>query len=139
MSRFLTEKDYDASVHREIIDTVTREDAALVKICEDRAIKDLRNYLFQRYDCDAIFKATGCKRDAMLVMFCVDITLYHLFGMHNPRNMPPMRKDRYDRAIEWLKAVGRGNLAAEGLPEVEGEGETIEYQITGERMRPTRR
>jgi phage gp36-like protein len=140
MSRFLTEKDYDASVHREIIDAVTREDPALVKACEDRAVKDMRNYLHQRYDCNAIFKATGCKRDAMLVMFCVDIALYHLFCIHNPRNMPGMRKDRYDRAIDWLKAVGRGNLAAEGLPEIaEGGEEKMEYQITGERMRPTRR
>ena len=139
MSRFVTEKDYDASVHREILDAVTREDAALIKICEDRAVKDMRNYLHQRYDCDAIFNAREGDRDPMLVMFCVDITVYHLFSMHNPRNMSPIRKDRYERAIEWLKAVGRGKDVAEGLPESESKEENVEYQITGERVRPTRR
>ena len=139
MSRFLTEKDYDASVHKEILDAVTREDTAAVKICEDRAVKDMRNYLHQFYDCDAIFSARGDERDALLVMFCIDITVYHLFCMHNPRNLPKFREDRYNRAIEWLKAVGRGKDVAEGLPELEDKEEKSEYQIMGEPVRPTRR
>lgn len=139
MSRFLTEQDYDASVHREILEAVTREDAALIKICEDRAVKDMRNYLHLHYDCDRIFAAQGDDRDPMLVMFCVDITVYHLFSMHNPRNMSKIREDRYNRAIEWLKAVGRGNLSAEGLPERAEKDENVPYLITGERVRSTRR
>lgn len=139
MSRFITDQDYDASVHREIIDAVTREDDALIKICEDRAVKDMRNYLHQRYDCNAIFSAQGNERDPMLVMFCVDITVYHLFTMHNPRNMSKIREDRYNRAIEWLKGVGRGKDIAEGLPESDNKEESIEYQIIGEQVRSTRR
>lgn len=139
MSRFLTDQDYDASVHREILDAVTRDDAALIKICEDRAVKDMRNSLHQRYDCNAIFSAQGDERDPMLVMFCVDIAVYHLFTMHNPRNMSQIRDDRYKRAIAWLKGVGRGNDIAEGLPESESKEECIEYQIIGEQVRSTRR
>lgn len=139
MSRFLTDQDYDASVHREILDAVTRDDGALIKICEDRAVKDMRNYLHLHYDVDAIFSAQGEARDPMLVMFCVDITVYHLFTMHNPRNMSKIREDRYNRAIAWLKAVGRGNDVAEGLPERTDKEENVPYLITGERVRSTRR
>lgn len=139
MSRFLTDQDYDASVHREILEAVTRDDAALIKICEDRAVKDMRNYLHLHYDCDAIFSARGDDRDPMLVMFCVDIAVYHLFTMHNPRNMSKIREDRYNRATAWLKAVGRGDDVAEGLPERADKEDNVPYLITGELVRSTRR
>lgn len=139
MSRFLTEQDYDASIHREILEAVTRDDAALIKICEDRAVKDMRNYLHKHYDCDKIFSAQDDARDPMLVMFCVDITVYHLFSMHNPRNLSPIRDERYKRAISWLKAVGRGDDAAEGLPERVDKDANSPYLITGELVRSTRR
>ena len=37
MSKFIELSDYDASIHREILDALTREDDAVVEICEDRA------------------------------------------------------------------------------------------------------
>ena len=36
MSKFIELSDYDASIHREILDALTREDDAVVEICEDR-------------------------------------------------------------------------------------------------------
>ena len=58
MSKFIELTDYDASIHREILDAVTREDNAVVEICEDRAIAEMRCYLSKRYDCDRIFTAS---------------------------------------------------------------------------------
>ena len=42
MSQFITLEDYDASIHREILDALLRHDSdvsdsAIVEICEDRA------------------------------------------------------------------------------------------------------
>ena len=62
MSKFIELSDYDASIHREILDALTREDDAVVEICEDRAVAEMRCYLSRRYDCDKIFTATGDKR-----------------------------------------------------------------------------
>ena len=39
MSKFIELTDYDASIHREILDALTREDNAGVEICEDRAVE----------------------------------------------------------------------------------------------------
>ena len=61
MSKFIELSDYDASIHREILDALTREDDAVVEICEDRAVAEMRCYLSRRYDCDKIFTATGDK------------------------------------------------------------------------------
>ena len=56
MSQFVQLSDYDASIHREILDALTRADESLIEICEDRAIAEMRCYLSKRYDCDRIFE-----------------------------------------------------------------------------------
>lgn len=100
MSQFIELTDYDASIHREILDALTREDESIVEICEDRTLAEMRGYLSRRYDCDRLFAATGRERNQLVLMMAVDITVYHIFCIHNPRNMSSVRKDRYDRAKE---------------------------------------
>lgn len=108
MSNFITTADYDASIHAEILDQLLRKespsyDPQIVEICEDRAIAEMRSYLDKIYDCDKIFSATGSDRHPLILMFALDITIYHIFCQHNPYKMSKIRQDRYDRAIEWLK------------------------------------
>lgn len=58
-------------------------------------------------------------------MRLIDITLYHLHSRINPRNIPDLRKDRYDGnrdaqtlgAIGWLKQVAAGKINAD-LPNI---------------------
>ncbi|MDR0505460.1 MAG: DUF1320 domain-containing protein, partial [Dysgonamonadaceae bacterium] len=76
MSQFIELNDYDASIHREILDALTREDDSLVEICEDRAIAEMRGYLSRRYDVDAIFTATGANRNQLILMMATDIAIY---------------------------------------------------------------
>ena len=111
MSQFIDMEDYDASIHREILDALVREDASLVEICEDRAIAEARSYLSRRYDCDRIFSAKGEERNQLVLMMVIDMAVYHIFCIHNPRNLSAIRKDRYERAREWLEAVADGSKA----------------------------
>lgn len=62
MSEFINPDDYDASIHREILDSIIREDESIVEICEDQAVAQMRSYLSARYDCDRIFSAKGKER-----------------------------------------------------------------------------
>lgn len=116
MSNFININDYDASIHRDILDALVREDEALVEICEDRAIAEMRCYLSGRYDCDAIFSASGDERHQLVLMMALDIAIYHIFSIHNPQKLSQLRKDRYERAIEWLKAVAAGTISIDGAP-----------------------
>lgn len=116
MSQFIDLKDYDASIHREILDALTRDDDSLVEICEDRAIAEMRGYLSRRYDCNKIFKATGDNRNQLILMMAIDIAVYHIFCIHNPRNVSQIRKDRYDRAKEWLIGVAAEEISIDGAP-----------------------
>jgi len=116
MSRFIELTDYDASIHREILDALTRDDVTLVEICEDRAIAEMRGYLSRRYDCDRIFSATGNERNQLILMMAIDIAVYHVFCIHNPQKLSPVRKDRYNRAVEWLKQAAGGKISIDGAP-----------------------
>ena len=116
MSQFIDLEDYDASIHREILDAITRTDDSLIEICEDRAIAEMRSYLSKRYDCDRIFSERSPKRNQLILMMAVDIAVYHLFCIHNPMKLSQMRKDRYERAVEWLKAAGKGDVSIDGAP-----------------------
>ena len=59
MSQFVELTDYDASIHRDILDALVREDETVVEVCEDRAIAEMRCYLSKRYDCDKSFQPPG--------------------------------------------------------------------------------
>ena len=122
MSNFINITDYDASIHSEILDALVRKDKSLVEICEDRAVAEMRCYLSGRYDCDALFRpyvaaeSQPDTRHQLVLMMALDIAIYHIFSIHNPMKLSQLRKDRYERAIEWLKAVAAGTISIEGAP-----------------------
>lgn len=118
MSKFINPEDYDASIHREILGSTTRDDESIVEICEDRAIAEMRGYLSARYDVDAIFSAEGDARNQLVPMMAIDIAVYHIFSIHNPQKMSQIRKDRYERAVEWLKQVAAFKITIDGAPKL---------------------
>jgi hypothetical protein len=61
---------------------------------------------------DNNYWSTGDNRSQQLVMFMIDITLYHLHSRISPRNIPELRVKRYDEAIAWLKKAGKGEVTA---------------------------
>lgn len=144
MDNFITLTDYDATIHREILDSLLRTgsetfDPQIVEICEDRAVSEMRSYLGKQYDCDAIFSARSAERHQLILMFAVDITVYHIFCQHNPYKMSKIRQDRYDRAIEWLKGVMQGDVTIDGAPLLpeETQEQNSRWQIQSDEVRPT--
>ena len=122
MSQFVQLTDYDASIHRDILDALVREDETIIEICEDRAIAEMRCHLSKRYDRERIFSATGEERHQLILMMVIDITVYHIFCIHNPTKLSAMRKDRYERAVEWMKAVSGEDISIDGAPLLPKEG-----------------
>lgn len=139
MSDFIQLEDYDASVHREILDSLTRGNEDIIEVCEDQAIAEMRSYLSSRYDCDAIFSKTGANRHPLILMYAKDIAVYHIFCIHNPYKISDIRKSRYERAIEWLKGVNSDDIVIDGadkLPE-ETLKDNSRWQIKSNPLRPT--
>lgn len=143
MQNFISLEDYDASIHREILDSLLRQgtsdyDPQIIEICEDRAVSEMKSYLNKKYDCQAIFSQTGEERHPLILMFALDITIYHIFCQHNPYKMSKIREDRYERAIEWLKGVMKGDITIEGAPLLPSDelSDNSNWQIKSEDVRP---
>ena len=146
MANFITTQDYDATIHREILDSLLRTDSPsfdpqIIEICEDRAITEMRSYLNKSYDCNAIFSAQGKDRHPLILMFAIDITVYHIFCQHNPYKIAKIRQDRYDRAIEWLKGVMKGDITIDGAPLIQEPqlSDNSPWQIQADDVRPVLR
>lgn len=118
---FIVESDYEVQVRQEIktiLDPSTEKSA--IAMAERMAIDQIKSYLSGRYDVEAIFSTTGEDRDHFLLMIAIDIALYHLWSKRAPRKIPELRSERYQDALNWLKAVGEGTMTTD-LPQLEGD------------------
>jgi phage gp36-like protein len=113
---FVEKTDFDATVHTEVLNNLTLGDDSILPIVVQRAIGEMEGYLSARYDTTAIFAATGNDRNQLVLMFCLDIAVYHVYGIGNPAKLSPSRTARYERAVEWLKAVQKGTVTISDAP-----------------------
>lgn len=126
MNNFIELSDYDATIHREILDSLLREGTennAVIEVCENRAIAMIRSLIGARYDCDAIFREQGDERNTLILRVALDICVYEIFCQHNPYNISKIRKDRYDDALQWLREVRDFDANIEGAPTLPDEAQ----------------
>lgn len=121
---FLTQEDYKAIIKDQIFAQVMGNDITVAQEAELFAQQEITSYLNQRYDCTDIFSQEGTDRNALIVMYMIDITLYHMHARINPMKIPQIRIDRYENAVKWLGMVSKGQITP-GLP-------LITDAITGE-------
>lgn len=142
MNNFITVDDYDATIHREILDSLLREEAgssATIEVCENRAIATVRSLIGNRYDCDAIFAATGDQRNVIILKVCIDIAVYEIFCQHNPYKMSKIREDRYKDAMTFLREVRDFDASIDGAPLLpeETQADNSRWQIESDSLRAT--
>ncbi len=73
------------------------------------------------YPEDTAFWSFGDTRDPVIVTYAIDIALYHLQRRLTPRNIPQIRIDSYDIAMNWLQGVKTGDSPIFDLPKIENE------------------
>lgn len=114
---FLNDEDYAGAIRAWILNVLTNENPGVREQSERSAQIEMESYLRNRYDVGVIFEAQDLERNALVVMYLVDITLYHLHANISPENVPELRFVRYNAAKDWLKDVAKGNLSP-NLPEL---------------------
>lgn len=129
---FLTLNDFgmviDLQIFKDIIDmpevTGTPSPSAQAAIdmanellddSELAAILEAKSHLSSRYLIDTDYAKTGNDRNQLLVLKTVDIALYNIHSILNPKQIPDIRIKRYDDAIAWFMQVNRGEINPVGL------------------------
>lgn len=107
---FIHKGDLFLSILKEELEEITRGDDTIVASAIFSAESEMRTYLFDTFDVDAIFSTTGAERHQLLVNLCVDIAIYLLVARLQAGQYVDDRKDRYERAIKFLKASAKTEM-----------------------------
>lgn len=67
-------------------------------------------------------------RDALMKLYLIDVTMYHIHSRINPRNIQALAMSRRDEAVKWLKMVSKGEIQLD-LPVNE-----LDEETSGERI-----
>lgn len=105
---FISEADYSVQIKSDVLTTVKNTDA--LPKAELMAQAEMESFLNARFDVAEIFNKTAEDRNPVILMYMIDIILYHIHSNISPRNIPELRGIRYEAAINWLKMVAKGTL-----------------------------
>lgn len=113
---FLTSEELKTHLYAENINVISRDDETILQAAIDAACQEAKSYL-AAYNTTEIFADSGPDRNALLLIFIKDIAVWHFINLCNAGTELQLRQDRYERAIDWLKAVQRGDVSPD-LPKV---------------------
>ena len=113
---FLAKTDYRFSISISVLNTLTGGDDTIIDEMSAEAVEEMKSYLATRYDTTTIFAATGSNRNKSLMMYCKDISLYHLYSISTMMAIPDARVNRYNKALKWLEQVSEQKINPDGLP-----------------------
>lgn len=114
---FITIEDLPASIHADILNSLTRGIDQTITDNVDRTVDEMKAYLNNgRYDVDAIFNAEGNNRNKYILRLAIDILKFYIYVVGNPRKITQEVADGYTRALETLSDIKLGNLNPVGLP-----------------------
>src|SRR5947207_12315131 len=111
---FLAKTDFKYSIDLTVLDALTGADDSIWVELSDEAVLEMKSFLNSRFDVTTIFTAVGLLRDKSIVMYCKDISLYHLYSIYSFKNIPQIRVNRYNHALQWLQDVNAQKINPEG-------------------------
>jgi phage gp36-like protein len=117
---FLTDTDYEVQIRTWVKSIIMQSNINVLHKAELAAQGEMESYLRQRYDVRKIFSAPLEERNALIILYMVDMAVYHLHANIASDNVPEMRIIRYKDAKDWLKSVAKGDISPD-LPELPDE------------------
>lgn len=117
---FLTNNDLTEFQVRNEVLAVLKISTSTLDTAELAAQEQMSSYLRTRFNVPAIFSAAALARNPLIIMYMIDLVLYHLHSSVSQRAVPKQREDRFNAAITWLKSVNSGDLIPD-LPELAAE------------------
>jgi phage gp36-like protein len=112
---FLTADELYTHLFPETITAISGTDERLLLAAISGAISETKGYL-SAFDIAAIFAKTGDDRDALLLIWCKDIAVWHYIAIARPAIDYEVRETRYKAAIAWLKGVQKGDIVPPDFP-----------------------
>lgn len=121
---FLEKTELQTVGVEEIINKIINSDDNIVNEIIEEDIDLASGYLFQYYDVESIFSATGDDRNKTLLRHLKGLVIFDIYTRRN-KAINEVTKLRYDEAMLWLEKVSTGKLKPDLPPkkiDTDGDG-----------------
>lgn len=123
---FITRDDVEAIIYGEELDVLTQAMDEHFDKAEASTVDFFKGYLRSRYDVDQLFADYNNEnpdpRPAALVTYMCDHLLCILYATQPDRMIPENRRERCEKAEEWLEKINSGVINP-GFPTVDTDEE----------------
>ncbi len=135
---FATKNDFKNNIYEYQVDQITEGDDTIVLHSLQAATEEVSSYLSWNnkkeyldgrlhYDVQAIFDARGENRNPLILNHVITVAKYWLIDLANVDILFEEAKSRYDRSIDYLKQLNKGEITLSSLPIVnQDDSETTE-------------
>jgi len=118
---FIEKEELKSAIYHYQVEEITEADDDIVFMAMAAAEDEVKSYLKANnmkawkdgralYDATAIFAMTGTARNALILQHTKTIAVWNLVQLCNVDILFDQVKERYDRAITWLKQLNRGEI-----------------------------
>lgn len=127
---FLEKEDLGSVIYDYQIDQITEGNDDIVAQALAAAEEEAKSYLTTNtnkletldgriiYDTDAVFRAAGLDRNALILQHCLTLAKFHIATLCNADFIYEQAKERYDRAIDWFTKLSKGTVVLTSLPRI---------------------
>lgn len=126
---FAQPDDLKNTIYEYQVDQITDGDESIVLQALMAAESEVKSYLMgndrkewldgrPRYDVAAIFSKTGTDRNPLILAHVLTIAKWRIAELCNVDFIYEKAKDRYDRAVDWLKLLAAGKINLSDLPTI---------------------
>lgn len=124
---FATKEDLKTHLYGYQIAHISEDDEDIVLRAIAAAEEETKSYFYinhkkeyldgrLRYDVNKIFSAEGIERNPLILNIVITIAVWHFITLSNPDILHERIKERYDRAIDFLKKLNKGEISLGNLP-----------------------
>lgn len=124
---FATPEDLKNTIYEYQVDQITDGDESIVLQALMAAESEVKSYLLGndkkewldgrlRYDVVKIFSAQATDRSPLILAHVLTIAKWRIAELCNVDFIYEKAKDRYDRAVDWLKLLAAGKINLSDLP-----------------------
>jgi phage gp36-like protein len=119
---FLTITELRTAIYAYQLEQITEGDDSIILQAIAAATEEVKAYLRPNnkkewndgrllYDVEAVFTALGTARNALLLEHTKTCAIWYIVRLCNVDMLHEHIKERYDRAIDWLKRVNKGDIS----------------------------
>lgn len=124
---YININDLKTHIYQYQVQQISESDSDIVLRAIATAEEEVKSYFYTnakkeyldgrlRYDVEAIFSKQGAERHPLIVNTVVTVAVWHIIVLSNPDIIHETIRDRYDRAIDWLKKLNKGEISLGNLP-----------------------